>query len=42
MLTQGDISSRTVKAHITNVKERLGCDSFFQLGMVYQSLDYIL
>jgi DNA-binding CsgD family transcriptional regulator len=35
------ISPRTVKAYVSNIKERLGCNTFFQLGMHYQSLDFI-
>jgi DNA-binding CsgD family transcriptional regulator len=33
------LSPRTVKEYISNVKERMGCNTFFQLGMIYQSLD---
>lgn len=29
------ISSRTVKAHVCNIKSKLGCYSLFQLGMYY-------
>jgi len=33
------ISSRTVKAHITNMKMKLGCVNLFQLGMVYRGIE---
>lgn len=32
------ISSRTVNAHVTNMKEKLGCDTQFQLGMWFEKL----
>lgn len=32
------ITPRTMKAHIKNMKNKLGCESIFQLGVVYQSL----
>ena len=32
------ITPRTVKAHIANIKEKLGCHSQFQLGMIYEGV----
>lgn len=33
-----NISPRTIKAHITSTKEKLGCTNLFQLGMYYAQL----
>jgi DNA-binding NarL/FixJ family response regulator len=33
------ISRRTVKAHIENCKEKLRCDTLFQLGQMYHKLE---
>ncbi len=33
------ISRRTVKAHVENVKAKLKCETLFQLGQAYQSLE---
>lgn len=33
-----NISIRTVKAHIINIKNKLGCRNQFQLGMMYEKL----
>lgn len=32
------ITTRTVKAHIANIKNKLGCYNQFQLGMVYEKI----
>lgn len=32
------ITTRTVKAHISNIKEKFACDNQFQLGMIFQQL----
>lgn len=32
------LTQRTVKAHVTNAKERLHCDNLFQLGMIFNKI----
>jgi DNA-binding CsgD family transcriptional regulator len=32
------ITPRTVKAHIANIKDKLGCDNLFQLGTMYEKI----
>ena len=34
-----NVSARTITAHIVNIKEKLGCNNLFQLGMVYAKLN---
>jgi DNA-binding CsgD family transcriptional regulator len=31
------ITQRTMKAHVSSIKNKLGCNSLFQLGLVYQA-----
>lgn len=33
-----NISPRTIKAHVKNIKRKLGCFNYFQLGMAYEKL----
>jgi DNA-binding CsgD family transcriptional regulator len=34
-----NVSARMIAAHIVNIKEKLGCNNLFQLGMVYAKLN---
>lgn len=33
-----NISPRTIKEHVKNIKRKLGCCGYFQLGMAYEKL----